>query len=324
MVIKIIVGVLVIMIIAVIITTIWVFKKPNAFVPPEDTENMSENGVPIADVKTNWLKFAGFEGNYIALGDYSYRAIIECSSINYDLLSFPEQERVDNAYARFLNSLSFPIEIYIQTREFNTAEMLSDLEKNIKKAIVKFPSVADYAEKYFNEMTYLTDYINNSKIKKKFIVVPFSKEDLSDLSALNTYELKEFCVQELTQRVNIVCSNLVSTGVSCKVCSAQDVAEVIYSYYHRDSYAIARDMITSQMSGLVVNGANTVNTSVNIDVIIDDTIARLENELSSPDVSVEDRYLYQTLVETIRGFKEISARDFYNQALQSYNQQEVQ
>ena len=55
--------------------------------------------------------------------------IIQCKGINYDLLSEEEKMSVEAGFVQFLNTLRFPIQLYVQTRSVN----LKIFWKNIKQ-----------------------------------------------------------------------------------------------------------------------------------------------------------------------------------------------
>lgn len=183
-----------------------------------------------------------------------FKGIIECSSINYNLMSASEQRLVDVLYFDFLNSLNFPIEIYIQTREFNTENMIRELDKNIANVLPKYPALTEYATLYRENISNLTNITNNNKIKKKFIVVTFSANELLDTSELNEQEIKDFIIEELYRRCSLVIQGLNGVGLQAKMLDKRGIAECIYSYFHRNNSKIAQDIISGYYNTLFVMG----------------------------------------------------------------------
>ena len=55
-----------------------------------------------------------------------YLMVVECQGVNYDLMSGVEKTGVEEGFLQFLNTLRYPIQLYIQTRSTN-------LEKSIEK-----------------------------------------------------------------------------------------------------------------------------------------------------------------------------------------------
>ena len=48
-----------------------------------------------------------------------YLMVVECQGINYDLMSGVEKTSVEEGFVQFLNTLRYPVQIYIQTRSIN-------------------------------------------------------------------------------------------------------------------------------------------------------------------------------------------------------------
>ena len=79
----------------------------------------------------DFLPFEDIKDGVIDLGDFEYRAIIECQSINYDLKTSKEKEMIDASFQRFLDSLSFPITIHLQTKTIDNTKVLQTLENDM-------------------------------------------------------------------------------------------------------------------------------------------------------------------------------------------------
>jgi type IV secretory pathway VirB4 component len=59
----------------------------------------------------NSLLISEIRDNMVIMKDGSFRAVIACQSINFDLMSSREREGVEYSYQNFLNSLYFPVQI---------------------------------------------------------------------------------------------------------------------------------------------------------------------------------------------------------------------
>ncbi len=59
------------------------------------------------------LQFAEIRDGIIIMNDGSYRSVIMVKSINLDLMSQGEQEAVEYSYQGFINSLYFPVQIFV-------------------------------------------------------------------------------------------------------------------------------------------------------------------------------------------------------------------
>ena len=79
----------------------------------------------------NLLKIAEIRDGIAIMSDASYRAVIMCKAINFDLMSQREQEAVEFSYQGFLNSLYFPVQIFIHSVQVNLSSYIEKLD-NLK------------------------------------------------------------------------------------------------------------------------------------------------------------------------------------------------
>ena len=296
---------------------ILVFAKPDFFskykekvvsaddVKSPQEQNKGYNMGKVGDTKS-FIPVEGFEDFAMDLGHHNYRAIIECTSLNYGLMSMQEQDMVEKSFMRFLNTLSFPIEIYIQTREFDKELVLEKLHDNIRTSSKRFSTLSSYANQYEQQMQYLTDYIGNSKVKKKYIIVPFDNTDLLDVSALNNYEIKQFALEELMGRCQIVMGGISGVGITPTLLDRKGIAECLYSYYHRDFYRIARDILAGDFTTLAVNSETPVQITdrSTLDAILTEAQNRIKNDMVHSDSEKEELVFYQYIVDVLESFKQ--------------------
>ena len=64
----------------------------------------------------NTLQLSEIRDGIVIMNDGSFRAVIMCKAINFDLMSPQEREAVEFSYQGFLNSLYFPIQIFVRYR----------------------------------------------------------------------------------------------------------------------------------------------------------------------------------------------------------------
>lgn len=308
-----------VLVIGVVVMTILVMTKPEIFsggkknntIEYAEEEKTSDiKGSPIAgqmigDTKS-FIPFAGkgIENSAINMGYYNYRAIIEVSSINFALMSDGEQKIVETSYQRFLNSLNFPVEIYIQTREIDTETIMKNLQKNAGEAVKKFPGINDYLNHYINDMAHLTDYTGNSKIKKKYIIVPYDSSELTDMSALSGEEIREFVLEELDNRCGVVRNGLEGVGLTTKRLNDAEIAECLFAYYHRNLYNVANDFVYNTYDSLVINGElEKPDKRTVFNTILTEAENKINAELRSLDCPDYELKLYKYVNEVLEYFK---------------------
>jgi hypothetical protein len=192
------------------------------------------------------LDIAEIRDDIVVMKDGTIRAVIMVSSINFALKSEDGQNAVIDSYIRFLNNLSFPLQIVIQSRELdieNYLEYLKIREKEQTNRLLKVQT-ADYIE-YIQELTSLGKIMN----KRFFVVVPYSA--LSDkrknfasligeaLKPATILKLKEKTFRKyqemLDRRTESVIGGLEAMGVAATKLDTQSLIELYYKTYNPET-----------------------------------------------------------------------------------------
>lgn len=77
----------------------------------------------------NTLQIAEIRDGIVIMSDGTFRAVVMCKAINFDLMSPQEREAVEFAYQGFLNSLNFPIQIFMRSEKVDLKPYLQKLNK---------------------------------------------------------------------------------------------------------------------------------------------------------------------------------------------------
>lgn len=142
---------------------------------------------PIRATAQEFLEIEDIKENIVLLVDGSCVVIIETTAVNFGLLSEKEQEALIYAYSGLLNSLSFPIQIYLRSKHKDISGYLKQLEDAeykqtnslLKKRISKY-----------REFVAATVKERNVLDKKFYIVIPFSKLELGVTNIKNLVNIK--------------------------------------------------------------------------------------------------------------------------------------
>jgi len=193
-----------------------------------------------------YLDIAEIKDDTIVMKDGTLRAVLLVSSINFALKSEDEQNAVIDAYVRFLNNLSFTLQIVIQSRELDIDNYLEYLKGKEKEQVNKLLKVqtADYIE-YIKELTSLGQIMN----KRFFIVVPYDpltdkhKSFFSSISEAlkpaTIIKLKEKLFVKykdmLDRRIESVAGGLESMGVAVARLDTQSLIELYYKTYNPET-----------------------------------------------------------------------------------------
>ena len=81
---------------------------------------------------TKFMEFDKIEDNMIVQKNGNrYLMVVECQGVNYDLMSSMEQTAVEEGFLQFLNSLRYPIQIYVQTRTVNLENSIENYKRRV-------------------------------------------------------------------------------------------------------------------------------------------------------------------------------------------------
>ena len=86
---------------------------------PQHKNNSTQNSLLLSELRDGM----------VIMADGTFRAVIACKSINFDLMSSREREGVEFSYQNFLNALYFPIQIFIRSQRVDIGPYISGWEK---------------------------------------------------------------------------------------------------------------------------------------------------------------------------------------------------
>lgn len=201
----------------------------------------------------NTLQIAEIRDGIVIMNDGSYRAVVMVKSINFDLMSPQEQESVEYAYQGFLNSLYFPIQIFVRSQRVDLQPYIEKLDKirtehdNMLLALL----MDDYVG-YIDQLSMQTNIMD----KRFYIVVPFMpnvdpqqllKKDKNFITGLaEIFSKKEYHVTineaeleaaktELRNRVQAVLGGLQQCTIQGLPLDTQELIELYYDTYNPDT-----------------------------------------------------------------------------------------
>lgn len=251
----------------------WQIRKTD----PKNQDTSLKHDITTAQ---EFLPFRDISNSMIDLGNHQYRALIEVSSINYNLKTRKEKEVLELSYQRFINSLDFPYSIFIQTKTMDNSRILNSLREDILKSIEDFPQLEEYGSIYFNDMSQIQDRIQTTKQKKKYIIVPY--DDAIALTNLTDEEKYMEAAKELYSRCQLVLDGLETMGLHGKILTTNEVAAVLTSVYHRNNYSHIEGVIDGDYLETFVMGENkmaNVLAEGKLDLILLEAKNKLQTEL---------------------------------------------
>ena len=199
----------------------------------------------------NTLQISEVRENMVIMRDGSFRAVVACKSINFDLMSAREREGVEYSYQNFLNSLYFPVQIFIRSQRVDIApyiDRLLDMRRNQDNMLLGV-----LMDDYINFIDILAQEANIMD-KSFFIIVPYYPSgDLTDLrdqakgffskifAKPTTEAIKidqaayEKAKDEIKNRVDAVMSGLFQMGVKSVQLNTKELGELYYNVYNPDT-----------------------------------------------------------------------------------------
>jgi hypothetical protein len=201
----------------------------------------------------NSLLLSELRDGMVIMADGTFRAVIACKSINFDLMSSREREGVEFSYQNFLNALYFPIQIFIRSQRVDIGpyiDKLEDIRRGQDNMLLNV-LMDDY-------ISFIDALAQEANIMDKsfFIVVPFFPAgDVSNVveqgkgffdkifggAATNTVVTKidkatyEKAKDEIKNRVDAVISGLSQVGVQAVQLNTKELGELYYNVYNPDT-----------------------------------------------------------------------------------------
>lgn len=99
----------------------------------QDEQLKDFNGMPRESI-FKFMEFDEVKDNMIVRKNRTqYIMILQCSGVNYDLMSEDEKIAVEEGFVQFLNTLRFPIQLYIQTRSLNLRDIVDEYKVKVSE-----------------------------------------------------------------------------------------------------------------------------------------------------------------------------------------------
>ena len=197
------------------------------------------------------LLISELRDNVVIMKDGSFRAVVACKSINFDLMSDMEREGVEYSYQNFLNSLKFTTQILVRSQRVDIGpylERLTEIRRNNDNMLLGV-----LMDDYINFIDILSQEANIMD-KSFFIVIPYytSAEAEKDLQETKNF-FKTFsrskgpevtridratydkALSELTNRVDSVMSGLFQIGIHSVRLNTRELAELYYNFNNPDT-----------------------------------------------------------------------------------------
>lgn len=190
----------------------------------------TQSFIPIKEIK---------EG-VVVMKDGSLRVVLMLSSINFALKSEEEKNSIIGSYQSFLNSLAYPVQIYIKSRKLHLDGYLASLDGQLAKQTNELLRLQ--TSQYKDFIGELLEYASIME-KRFFVIVPFYPSGIQKEGVIkNLFSGKpqvnttfETAKTELMTRVDQVITGLTGIGVRCVALNTEELIELYYTVYNPDT-----------------------------------------------------------------------------------------
>jgi hypothetical protein len=242
---------------------------------PQSNANSTQNTLLVSEIR---------DGIAI-MSDGSFRAVIICKSINFDLMSPEEREAVEFSYQGFLNSLYFPVQMFVRSQKVDIRPYLERLDKirteqdNMLLGLL----MEDY-------IAFLSDIAQQTNImdKKFYVIIGYPDQDENIRNSFKQTtgfftgavelfsksktphvvideNVLEKAKTELKNRVQSVMQGLMECGVQSLPLDTQELIELYYDAYNPDTATRQQLKDFGELSAPVVTKAPGEAPQPNLD-----------------------------------------------------------
>lgn len=199
--------------------------------PSQATEQL----VPIREIR---------EG-VVILKNGSLRMVLSVSAINFELRSADEQVAILQSFQRFLNSLDFPLQIIVSSREINIDMYLKAIDQIVESTENELMKIqASEYSRFIKELSSLSNIMS----KKFYVVIPFYvyetpkttglvqslKSIIKPSQVIRDLTDEEFnnYKNQLLQRAELVYGGLIGLGLKTEKLDDERIKNLYYSIFN--------------------------------------------------------------------------------------------
>src|SRR3989344_1391369 len=163
--------------------------------------------------------------------------VLSVSSVNFDLLSEAEQDASIYAYAAFLNSLTFPLQVLIRSKKADISSYFAHLEE--AEAAQPNPDIKMQIKKY---KEFITSIVSQKTVldKEFYLIINFSPlemgfKGLAKASSVNSKNKAQLFTQAraaLAPKRDHIIKQMGRIGLSVRQLTTQELIELFYDIYN--------------------------------------------------------------------------------------------
>ena len=283
----------------------------------EDEQLKDFNGMPRESIY-KFMEFDEVKDNMIIRKNRTqYVMIMQCSGVNYDLMSEEEKIAVEEGFVQFLNTLRFPIQLYVQTRSLNLREIVeeyksrvSEVAQDIEKLNARIQAAKDTKnERLLQKLQFekrrkervldygldIAEYVSRMSLNKNvlqqrtYLIISYYASEIGAPQDTPQEEIDAMCFSELYTRCQTAMRSLQASEVTSKILTSEEVAELLYIAYNRDDSELLQfsKALDGQYDALYSTGKDVLEKKQEK---LDQEIAQEAVELATESIVRADKY----------------------------------
>lgn len=182
--------------------------------------------------------------------------VIEVTATNFSLLSQEERDAKIYAYATLLNSLSFPIQIYIRSKKIDISSYLKLLDTESTKTQNQI--LANKIKLYRDFVESLVK-INSVLDKKFYIIIPYSYLEEGAIKTKIRFDSAKAALKLKADSIN---TQLTRLNLQAKTLNANELVKLFYNVYNDGSLEFNQETHRVQSPIIKVNPAPRFNRGI--------------------------------------------------------------
>ena len=260
------------------------FLKKN---DPDRLDSTNSGGLENAQ---DFLPFVDIKDQMIHMGNNVYHTVVEVSSVNYALRNDREKDIIELSFQGFLNGLTYPITLFISTREMDYTKLVQSMKDDYEQTYADFPQMREYLQQNLVDMQNLSHSLGETRHKKKYVIIPYDSNILTELDDEEKYEATKEILFERAQNVQSGLQRI--TGINTKVLKTIEIIDLFVQTYHRDGSRFAEDLQNGNLTNIIVDGQQVVKPS---DFTSEELYDIMLNEMQS---TLESKFLHNNNMDS--------------------------
>jgi hypothetical protein len=193
----------------------------------------SKNNV-VENQLRNYVGVKGIKEDYVLLDDNSLIAILEILPIDFDNLSGKKQDKILEDYAKWINNLSYPVQIIVRNTNVDLDKQVDLILENAEREIKRREDMREMLKLFDEFREWLLKYVAKEKKVHRLYYLIIPLVDFANVTAITKQNESGLeCKRALlNMRVKENINLLEKTGVGVHRLGASQLENLFSSYFY--------------------------------------------------------------------------------------------